>query len=167
MPLAIPYNGWKCLFFTTPCQVSFHHHLPPLFYLPPLSIPSGDHHPVFCLGSTFFPQSLHLFHPTPQPLSPLTAASLFSESMSLFLFCLLVYFVPQIPHVSEILWYLPLSDWLISFSIMSPGVFMLLQRVRFPFLWQSSIPLCRCTTTFLSTLYQWAPGLLPNLGYCE
>ena len=38
--------------------------------------------------------------------------------MSLFLFCLLVQFVHQIPHMSEIIWYLFFSDWLLSLSIM-------------------------------------------------
>ena len=35
----------------------------------------------------------------------------------LFFFCLLVYFAHQIPHISEIIWYLSFPDWLISFSI--------------------------------------------------
>ena len=38
--------------------------------------------------------------------------------MSLSLFCLLAQFVHWIPHMSDIVWYLSFSDWLISLSIM-------------------------------------------------
>ena len=51
---------------------------------------------VVCMYVWFFLFLLNpftFFHPVPAPLSPLTAVSLFSGSMSLFLFCLLVYFV--------------------------------------------------------------------------
>ena len=57
------------------------------------------------------------FHLVPSPYSPLTFISLFNMSMPLFLFCSSHYFVHSIPHVSEIIWYLSFSDWLISFSI--------------------------------------------------
>ena len=57
------------------------------------------------------------FHPVPLPPSPLTAVCLFHVSTPLFLICSSVYFVHQIPHVSEIIWYLSFSDWLISLSI--------------------------------------------------
>ena len=53
-----------------------------------------------------------------QPLQfpfPLTALSLFSESTSLFLFCLFIVFIS---HINEITWYLSFPDWLISLSIM-------------------------------------------------
>ena len=56
------------------------------------------------------------FSPSLQPLSPLTALSLSSVSLSLLLFCLLVYFVHSIPYISQIKWCLPYSDWLISLS---------------------------------------------------
>ena len=63
-----------------------------LFYLPHLSLPLVIII-LFSVSMNFSPLSLHLFHPASQPLSPLTAVSLFSISMSLFLFCLLVYSV--------------------------------------------------------------------------
>ena len=89
-----------------------------LSYLP-LPFSADNHHTVVCVYESFFvcliPLPLSLI---PQPLSPLTAVSLFSVSMSLSLFCSLDQFVPQIPHMSEIIWYLSFSDWLISHSIM-------------------------------------------------
>ena len=45
------------------------------------------------------------------------AVRLFSVSVSLFLFCLLVCFIHWFPHIGEIIWYLSFSDWLISLSI--------------------------------------------------
>ena len=57
------------------------------------------------------------FSLSPLTPSPLTAVSLFSLSMSLFLFCLLVYSVHQSPHMREIIWYLSFSDLLVSLSI--------------------------------------------------
>ena len=56
-----------------------------------------------------------VFHPVPP--SPLDTVSLFYVSMLLFLFCLLVYCVHLIPHISEFRWYLSFTDWLISLSI--------------------------------------------------
>ena len=53
------------------------------------------------------------FFTQPPIHAPLTAVSLSSVSVSLFLFCLLVYFVHQSPHVSDIMSYgicLSLSD---------------------------------------------------------
>ena len=87
------------------------------FYLPLPSFPSGYHHTVVCVYEGFC-----LLNPVTfftQPGNPLPSDSCkFVLSMSLFLFCLLVYFVHSIPHVIKITWYLPFSDWLISLSIM-------------------------------------------------
>ena len=52
----------------------------------------------------------------------LNSFSFFAQTLipllwQLFLFCLLVYFVHLIPHISKIIWYLSFSDWLISLSI--------------------------------------------------
>ena len=58
------------------------------------------------------------FHPVPLPSSRLTAVSLFHESLPLCLFCSSVQFVHSIPHMSEIVWCLSLSDWLISLSVL-------------------------------------------------
>ena len=43
---------------------------------------------------------------------------LFLISMSLVIFCLLVHFVDYVPLIGEIIWYLSLTSWLISLSIM-------------------------------------------------
>ena len=90
--------------FATPSQVSFHQHLCPLSpLLLPTPFPSGNHPTIVCLWGFF----LRLI-PSPRlPKSPpLTSVSLFSVSTSLFLFRVLVYFVHEIPHVSEIIWHL-------------------------------------------------------------
>ena len=55
------------------------------------------------------------FHPAPS--SVLTAISLFSLTMPPFQFCSLVYFFHDILHISEIIWYLSFTDWLISLNI--------------------------------------------------
>ena len=70
---------------------------PPL-PLPPLS-PSGGHHTVVCVYEVglffvfFFCLVPSPVLPKPQTLFPLTAVSLFSVLINLFLFCLLAYFV--------------------------------------------------------------------------
>ena len=57
-------------------------------------------------------------NPSTPHLPPLHSLSSCSPSMSLSPCSLLVQFVHQIPYMSEIVWYLSLSDWLISLSIM-------------------------------------------------
>ena len=52
------------------------------------------------------------------PLSPLVTVLLFLISMSLVIFCLLDCFVDYVPVKGEIIWYLSLTTWLISLSIM-------------------------------------------------
>ena len=80
------------------------------FYILLRPFPCGsNHHIVVCVYEVLFFSCL-----IPSPFSPstsstpaLTAVSLLS--MSLFLFHLLVYFVNQIAHMSEIIWYLSFS----------------------------------------------------------
>ena len=57
---------------------------------------------------------LHYSHPA----SPLVTVSLFSISMFLVIFCLLFSSVDYVPLKGEIMWYLSLTTWLISLSIM-------------------------------------------------
>ena len=59
-----------------------------------------------------------LLDPTRPQTPTLPELSACSLSMSLSLFCLLVQFVHYIPYMSEIMWYLSFSDWLMSLSIM-------------------------------------------------
>ena len=60
-----------------------------------------------------------LFPANPSPFSsiipsPLVTVGLFSISMSLVMFCLLVCFVDWVPVKGEIIWYLHFTAWLIS-----------------------------------------------------
>ena len=52
------------------------------------------------------------------PHYPLTTVRLFLTSMSLVIFCLLFSSVDYVPVNGEIIWYLSLTAWLISLSIM-------------------------------------------------
>ena len=55
--------------------------------------------------------------PSP-PHSPVTIVTMFLISVSLVIFCLLFSFVDYVPVKGEIIWYLSLTAWLISLSIM-------------------------------------------------
>ena len=90
--------------------------------------PSHPHLPPSILPSFGFvqdsfihvPENTSLFPspPLPPPTSPLVTVSLFLISMSLVIFCLLFSFVDYVPVKGEIIWYLSLTTWLISLSIM-------------------------------------------------
>ena len=54
----------------------------------------------------------------PFPLPPLAIVRVFLTSMSLVIFCLLFSSVDYVPVKGEIIWYLSLTTWLISLSIM-------------------------------------------------
>ena len=58
------------------------------------------------------------FSPLSLPPSPLAIVRLFLTSMSLVIFCLFFSFVDYVPVKGEIIWYLSLTAWLISPSIM-------------------------------------------------
>ena len=62
--------------------------------------------------------SCKLLSPLSPPHSPLAIVTLFLISMSLVMFCLLFSFVDYVPVKGEIIWYLSLTAWLISLSIM-------------------------------------------------
>ena len=92
----------------------------PSYTTPPPLIPSGHYHTVVYVYeflSLFLFFLLNSFTLSLQPLSPLTAVNLFSVSISLFLFCLLVYFVHYTLPVSEIILYLSLSDQFLTLSM--------------------------------------------------
>ena len=57
-------------------------------------------------------------NPSPLCPSPLAIVRLFLTSMSLVIFCLLFSSVDYVPVKGEIIWYLSLTSWLISLSIM-------------------------------------------------
>ena len=100
------------------------------------------------------------------PSPPPRAVSL---SMSLSFFCLLVQFVHSIPHMSEIIWYLPFSDWLISLSIMfSRSIHTVTKgKIFFFFFYIRVIFHCVNAPHFLSTHLPMDTWLLPNLGDCK
>ena len=82
-------------------------HLPPCFHPPPWFCP--------CV---LYSSSSNPLSPRCPPLSPLAIVRLFLTTMSLVIFCLLFSFVDYVPVKGEIIWYLSLTAWLISLSIM-------------------------------------------------
>ena len=78
---------------------------------PPLALSMG---PLYMFLDDPFPS----FSCNCPPLSPLVTVSLLFISMSLVLFRLLVCFVDYLPLRGEITWYLSVTTWLISLSIM-------------------------------------------------
>ena len=88
---------------------------------PPQPIPPPSPHlyppPWFC-PCVLYSSSCKPLSPLSPPHSPLAIVTLFLISMSLVLFCLLFSFVDYVPVKGEIIWYLSLTAWLISLSIM-------------------------------------------------
>ena len=93
------------------------------------------------------------YHPPPPPLSCYSALYLW---VCLY-FCLLVWFVYSLPHMSEIIWYLSFSDWLISLSTMFSRSIHTVKKGKVFFFFISSISLCKW----------WTLQLFPNLGDCK
>ena len=83
--------------------------------LPPLHPPPWICSCVLYSSScnTLFPLS-----PPPPPTPALAIVRLFLTSMSLVIFCLLFSSIAYVPVKGEIIWYLSLTSWLISLSIM-------------------------------------------------
>ena len=102
---------YSCVHFpsTTPHNAT-HPHLQPSILLP-LTLSMGPLYMVLDSPSSIFPHY-------PSPLPPLITVSLFFISMSLVIFCLLFSSVDYVPVKGEIIWYLSLTTWLISLSIM-------------------------------------------------
>ena len=124
---------------------------PPLYPTPakPTSLFCFHPPPWFCpcvlYSSSWKPFSL--LSPLP---SPLAIVRLFLTSMSLVIFCLLFSFVDYIPVKGEIIWYLSLTDWLMSLSIMLSSSIHAVAKVMSSFLpfvsimvkFSSCLPLC-------------------------
>ena len=65
--------------------------------------------------------------------------------MSLVILCLHFSFVDYVPVKGEIIWYLSLTAWLISLSIMPSSSIQIVKRVGAPFSLLHRIPLYKCT----------------------
>ena len=102
------YNSIVQHMYTALCA-----HRPLPSYTPPPSFPAGPHHTVVCVWVVcFFACWLHPLTFSTQPSTALPSDSCQSVSiLFVSLFCALV-------STSEIIWYLSLSNWLISLSVM-------------------------------------------------
>ena len=100
---------------------------------------------------------------------PLPVAVIYFPSTSLFLFCLLVQIFHQIPHRSEIIWYLSFSDWLISLSIMfSRSIYIVAKDKIFVFFYgRVEIYCVNVPQLFYPLIYRWTLGLCPSLRHCQ
>ena len=92
---------------------------PPLYPTPakPTSLPCFHPPPWFC-PCVLYSSSWKSLSPLYPPDSPLVIVRLLLTSMSLVIFWLLFSFVDYVPVKGEIIWYLSLTTWLISLSIM-------------------------------------------------
>ena len=83
----------------------------------PTSLPCSHPPPWFC-PCVLYSSSCNPLFPLYPPHSLLAIVRLFLTSMTLVIFCLLFSSIDYIPVKGEIIWYLPLTTWLISLSIM-------------------------------------------------
>ena len=83
----------------------------PLSFSPLVPPTPRNHQTVVHVHYSFF---FFLILPLRYPCHQLSSCF---PCMNLSLFSLLAQFVHQIPHMSEIIWYLSFSDWLISLNI--------------------------------------------------
>ena len=97
------------------CAFSPHPSTPPQLNPPPS--PTSTLPPQFC-PFVLYNSSCNPLFPLSPPHSPLATARLFPTSMSLVVFCLLFSSIDYVPVKGEIIWYLSLTAWLISLSIM-------------------------------------------------
>ena len=103
--------NYSCLhFLPTPPPHLSQTHLPP----PPPPSPCV----LWCVLYSSSWKPLSTLSP---PHSPLAIVRLLLTSLSLVIFCLLFSFVGYVPVKGEIIWYLCLTAWLISLSIMIGG----------------------------------------------
>ena len=117
VPPCIEQRLLSCLFFysvTIVCIFSPSLHPTPAS---PTSLPHLYPPPWFC-PCVLYNSSYRPLSPLSPPHSPLAFVTLFLISMSLVIFCLLFSFVDYVSIKGEIIWYLSLTAWLISLSIM-------------------------------------------------
>ena len=107
------------------------------------------------------------FHPGPWHPSILAIIRFFC--MSMFLFCLFMYFVLQITRISEIIWYFSFFVWLISLSIIpSRSTHVVANgKISFFFMAEWYFILYMYHHFLKSTCLFMDNRLLPYLGYCK
>ena len=120
---------------------------------PPIPTSHSHVHPLWlcpCVLHTCSLMALPLLSPIVSlPPSSLVTVKLFFISVSVIVFCLPVCFVDQVPLIGEIIWYLSLTTWLISLSIMLSSSIHAVPKGRSSFFLSTVyVPLCRCTTVF-------------------
>ena len=126
------------------------HHSPPT-PAKPASLLCFHLSPWFC-SCVLYCSSWKPFSPMFPPHSPLAIVRLFLISVSLVIFCLLFSFVDYVPVKGEVIWYLSLTTWLISLSIMlSSSIHAIAKDISSFFSLLHRIPLCKCTIIFWST----------------
>ena len=121
-----------------------------LYFLPTPAKPTSTLPLDFC-PCVLYSSSYRPLSPVSPPHSPLAIVRLFLTSMSLVIFCLLFSSIDYVPVKGEIIWYLSLTAWLISLSIMLSSSIHAVTKGETPFFLLCSIPLCKCTTVFGST----------------
>ena len=90
--------------------------------------------PCFC-PCVLYSNSYRPLSPLSPPHSPVAIVTMFLISMSLVTSCLLFSFVDYVPVKGEIIWYLSLTAWLISLSIMlSSSIHAIAKGIRSFFL---------------------------------
>ena len=122
MPLYFLFSFFFVLFFycysiTVVCLFSPSLHPTPAepTTLPPLHPP-----PWFCPCVLYSSSSnpLYPLSPPPPPIPALAIVRLFLTSMTLVIICMLFPSIAYVPVKGEIIWYLSLTSWLVSLSIM-------------------------------------------------
>ena len=108
------FKKFYCYSVTVVCLFSPFLHPTPA---EPISLPDLHPPPWFC-PCVLYSSSCNPLFPLSPPDSPLATVSLFLTSMSLVIFCLLFSPIAYVPVKGEIIWYLSLTTWLISLSIM-------------------------------------------------
>ena len=102
---------------------------------PPLPRHHHPAHPARSCPCVLHRSSCNPLLPQSPPHSPMASVRLFSTSMSLCIYCLLYSSIDYVPVKGGIIWYLSLTAWLISFSIMlSSSILALAQGVSSSFL---------------------------------
>ena len=112
----LEYNTFFKIFIVIQLQLyafSPHPSNPPQLNPPPSPTSTP---PWFC-PFVFYSSSCKPLCPLFLPHSPLAIVRLFSTSMSLVIFCLIPSSVDYVTVKGEIIWYLSLTIWLISLSI--------------------------------------------------